>query len=221
MDDRMKNLWADLEAYIQENWVAPDEETLAAGMLCEDESPYVVKREDLSGPVWKQEKAEEDFDRKASAYREKDLELDFKKKRKQEELFSKEMILSPNANPSISLEDLIGEVGEPFHEVLFEKILQSGMTDVEVYRRANMDRKLFSKIRNNPAYHPGKNTVLALAIALKMNIDDTQDLLSRAEYALSPSSKSDVIIRYFIERKIFDIDLINIALDDHNLTILG
>ena len=95
------------------------------------------------------------------------------------------------------------------------------MTDVEVYRRANMDRKLFSKIRNNPAYHPGKNTVLALAIALKMDIDDTQDLLSRAEYALSPSSKSDVIIRYFIERKIFDIDLINIALDDHNLAILG
>ena len=54
-----------------------------------------------------------------------------------------------------------------------------------------------------------------------MDIDDTQDLLSRAEYALSPSSKSDVIIRYFIERKIFDIDLINIALDDHNLAILG
>ena len=221
MDDRIKNLWADLEAYIQENWIAPDEESLAAGKLCEDESPDVVKREDLSRPIWKREKAEEDFDKKASAHREKDLNLDFKKKRKQEDLFSKDMVLSPNAGSSISLEDLIGEVGEPFHEVLFEKILQSGMTDVEVYRRANMDRKLFSKIRNNPAYHPGKNTVLALAIALKMDIDDTQDLLSRAEYALSPSSKSDVIIRYFIERKIFDIDLINIALDDHNLTILG
>ena len=111
-------------------------------------------------------------------------------------------------------------MGKTFHEVLFEKIAQSGMTDVEVYKRANMDRKLFSKIRSNPAYHPRKDTVLALAIALKMDIDETQDLLSRAEYALSPSSKSDVIIRYFIERKIYDIDLINIALDDYGQAIL-
>lgn len=121
---------------------------------------------------------------------------------------------------SLSLEDLIGEVGDTFHEVLFKKIAQSGMTDVEVYKRANMDRKLFSKIRSNPAYHPRKDTVLALAIALKLNLEETQDLLSRAEYALSPSSKSDVIIRYFIERGEYDIHLINIALDDHGLPIL-
>ena len=94
------------------------------------------------------------------------------------------------------------------------------MTDVEVYNRANMDRRLFSKIRSNPAYHPRKDTVLALAIALKMDIDETQDLLSRAEYAFSPSSKSDVIIRYFIERKIYDIHLINIALYDYGQEIL-
>ena len=121
---------------------------------------------------------------------------------------------------SLSLEDLIGEVGETFHEVLFKKISQSQMTDVEVYKRANMDRKMFSKIRSNPAYHPRKDTVLALAIALKLNLEETQDLLSRAEYALSPSSKSDVIIRYFIEHKEYDIHLINIALDDHGQPIL-
>ena len=213
MDDRLRNLWADLEAYIQENWIVPDEEMPAAGMLCEVEFPDVVKRADLSRPIWKRE---ENFDK--TAYREKDLDLVFEKKSK---TFRKEQASFSYASDSLNLEDLIGEVGEPFHEVLFDRIARSGMTDVEVYRRANMDRKLFSKIRNNPAYHPGKNTVLALAIALKMDIDDTQDLLSRAEYALSPSSKSDVIIRYFIERKIFDIDLINIALDDHNLAILG
>jgi len=122
--------------------------------------------------------------------------------------------------PSTSLESLLKDVGNSFHEHLFEKIRESGMTDVEVYKRANLDRKLFSKIRKNPAYHPRKGTVLALAIALKLDIKQTEDLLARAEYALSPGSKADVIIRYFIERKVYDIYLINIALHDHGLPIL-
>ena len=120
----------------------------------------------------------------------------------------------------VSLEALLQTVGNSFHERLFELIRESGMTDVEVYKRANMDRKLFSKIRNNPAYHPRKGTVLALAIALKLDIRDVEDLLARAEYALSPGSKSDVIIRYFIERKVYDIIVINIALHDHGLPVL-
>ena len=121
---------------------------------------------------------------------------------------------------SVSLESLLKMVGDSFHEQLFELIRKSGMTDVEVYKRANIDRKLFSKIRKNPAYHPRKNTVLALAVALRLNIQQTEDLLARAEYALSPSSKSDVIIRYFIEREVYDIYVINIALHDHGLSIL-
>lgn len=137
-----------------------------------------------------------------------------------EEDISKAGTVFSGQGRAFSLDDLIDDVGKTFHEVLFEKITQSGMTDVEVYKRASMDRKLFSKIRSNPAYHPRKDTVLALAIALKMDIEETQDLLSRAEYALSPSSKSDVIIRYFIERGIFDIHLINIALDDYGQAIL-
>ena len=120
----------------------------------------------------------------------------------------------------VSLEDLIREVGETFQEVLFRRINESGMTDVDVYNRANMDRKLFSKIRSNPAYHPRKDTVLALAIALRLDIEETKDLLSRAGYAFSPGSKSDVIIRYFIERGVYDINLINIVLDEHGQAIL-
>lgn len=122
---------------------------------------------------------------------------------------------------SFSLDDLVNEVGQSFHEMLFLKIDMSGMTDVEVYKRANIDRKLFSKIRSNPAYHPSKQTVLALAIALKLSLDETVDLLARAEYALSPSSKGDLIVRYFIERGGYDIMTVNFALEEYGQPILG
>lgn len=120
-----------------------------------------------------------------------------------------------------TLDQLMEEVGATFHEMLFLKIDTSGMTDVEVYKRAGIDRKLFSKIRSNPAYHPAKQTVLALAIALKLNIDDTIDLLARAEYALSPGNKGDLIVRFFIEREMYDIDTINYALYEYGQPILG
>lgn len=120
-----------------------------------------------------------------------------------------------------TLDQLIDEIGETFTERLLSLIDHSGMTDVEVYKRANIDRKLFSKIRSNPAYHPRKQTVLALAIALRLNIEDTVDLLTRAEYALSPGSKGDLIVRYFIEHEIFDIMTINFALDEYNQPLLG
>ncbi len=122
---------------------------------------------------------------------------------------------------SFTLDQLMEEVGASFHEMLFLRIDMSGMTDVEVYKRANMDRKLFSKIRSNPAYHPRKHTVLALAIALRLSIEDTVDLLARAEFALSPSNKGDLIVRYFIERGVYDIRTINYALYEYDQTILG
>lgn len=121
---------------------------------------------------------------------------------------------------SFTLDQLVEEVGESFHDMLFLRIDMSGMTDVEIYKRANIDRKLFSKIRSNPGYHPRKQTVLALAIALKLNIDDTIDLLARAEYALSPGNKGDLIVKYFIERGVFDIMTINYALEEYGQTIL-
>ncbi len=121
---------------------------------------------------------------------------------------------------TFTLEQLMNEVGESFHEMLFLRIDMSGMTDVEVYKRANIDRKLFSKIRSNPAYHPRKQTVLALCIALKLSLDETIDLLARAEYALSPGNKGDLIVKYFIERGIYDIITINFALDEYGQSIL-
>ena len=122
---------------------------------------------------------------------------------------------------AVSLDQLVSGVGESFHDTLFRLIQESGMTEADVYKRANIDRKLFSKIRSNPAYHPRKHTVLALAIALNLNIDDTVDLLARAEYALSPGSKGDLIVKYFIEQGVYDIMTINYALDEYGEDILG
>ncbi len=98
----------------------------------------------------------------------------------------------------VTLDQLMNDVGDSFQDKLFSYIDESGMTDVEVYKKANIDRKLFSKIRSNPMYHPRKQTVLALAIALQLNIEQTVDLLTSAEYALSPGSKGDLIVKYFM-----------------------
>lgn len=124
-------------------------------------------------------------------------------------------------NQSADLQHLLDEVGDSFHERLFELIDSRGMTDVEVYKKAGIDRRLFSKIRSNPAYHPGKNTVLALAIALELDLNETKDLLARAEYALSPSSKGDLIVKYFIEHQVYDLMALNFALDEYEQPILG
>ncbi len=121
----------------------------------------------------------------------------------------------------VTLDQLMNDIGDSFQDKLFSYIDESGMTDVEVYKKANIDRKLFSKIRSNPMYHPRKQTVLALAIALQLNIEQTVDLLTSAEYALSPGSKGDLIVKYFIEHEIFDIMTINFALDEYGQPILA
>lgn len=120
-----------------------------------------------------------------------------------------------------SLDDVLSQVGEIFQERLFRIIDEKGRSDVEVYRRANLDRKLFSKIRCNKDYRPKKATVIALAIALELNLDETKDLLGRAELALSPGSRFDLVIQYFIEHEVYDIYTINMALFEHELPLLG
>ena len=98
---------------------------------------------------------------------------------------------------------------------------EKGMTGPEVYKRANLDKKLFSKIRTNPDYVPKKSTALALAIALKLNLDETTDLLARAGLALSPSSIAELIIRYYIQEKNYDIYDINAMLFEYDQPLLG
>ena len=119
------------------------------------------------------------------------------------------------------LKDVVAQAAETFQESLFRWIDERGMKDPEVYKKANLDKKLFSKIKKNKDYHPSKNTALALSIALRLNLDETKDLIGRAGYAFSPSEKFDLIIRFYIEEENYDIFEINEALYDFEQPLLG
>ena len=120
-----------------------------------------------------------------------------------------------------SLDDFMKKITATWQESLFQFIDEKGYDEVEVYKRANIDRKLFSKIRSNKNYQPKKITAVAFALALKLNSDETRDFLQRAGFALSPSSKFDLIIQYFIKQEVYDIYLINLALFEHEQPTLG
>lgn len=111
-----------------------------------------------------------------------------------------------------SLDEVLGGAGDSFQQRLLKLIDASGMDDVTVYKKANIDRKVFSRIRCKPDYKPKKKTAVAFAIALELDMEAMTDLLSRAEIALSPNNQFDLIIAYFVTNRIYDIFEINAAL---------
>ncbi len=120
-----------------------------------------------------------------------------------------------------TIEDIVEKLERSFTEELFARIDEKGLTDPQVYKRANLDRKLFSKIRNNKNYKPSKNTALALAVALELNLDETKDFIGKAGFALTHSSKMDIIVEYFILNGEYDIFKINEVLFAFDQPLLG
>ena len=129
-----------------------------------------------------------------------------------------------DAEESAVSEDIFSRLEDSFSTLLFKMIRKKQMTNAEVYKNANLDRRLFSKIISNSDYTPRKNTVLALAISLRLNLEETQELLRSAGYAISHSSKADLIIEYYIlhqENKYYNIDDLNFLLFQYNQVQLG
>ena len=129
--------------------------------------------------------------------------------------------LAPRMAMPGNLDDMLRETDAGFAETLLKLIDETGKKDSEIYKKANIDRKLFSKIRKNKGYQPSKPTAVAFAIALELDLQETKDFLARAGFALSHSSKFDIIIEYFILNKNYNIHEINMTLFEFDQSLLG
>lgn len=207
-------LYGDIDEYINDNYVVEKTEEEYPASYYSDEKLESPRRDSFAG----------------SAYSNASLLLDSIKPKKLGGKKSKASVADVEINECIcaepiaagrSLDDLINDIDKTFMELVFSFADAKGISDVELQKRANIGRKAFSKLKCGTTKNPSKATALALAIGLELNLDETKDLLSRAGLALSPCSKQDIIVQYFIEKEAYDIYEINIALFDHGEGLLG
>lgn len=217
-------LYGDIDEYINDNYV--DEKNQVDYPNSYGRTESVVQRSESFagglasiGAVPRFLKANKTEKRKGSNKKAESIEAAFED---EEEMLSSDMCLSaPILEEERSLDDVVNNLDKTFMELVFSFADAKGLTDVEVQKKANLDRKTFSKLKCGTTKNPSKSTALALAVALELNLDDTKDLLSRAGLALSPCSKQDVIVQYFIEKEAYDIYEINVALFEHGEQLLG
>lgn len=189
-----RNLYPDLEAYIDLNYVRERRE------------------EEYGGACYAAPNAREDSDdiKPASA------QIRYGEEPRRRKLFKKQEDAAIE-DMERRLTERMAHMSDTFPQYLLYLIEQKGMENAEVYKRAIVDKKVFSKIRTNPKYHPQKLTALCLCIGAKLNLDESRDLLARAGYALSPCDKTDIIFSYFIEHEIYDMIELDIQLEEHGL----
>ena len=234
-----QKLVEDIDSFIDDNYVEermaaeyalPEEETFSNGMSDEDrqlraaqiEEEYYRRRlrgnRDYNYSERAQRHLRSDDQLKGAAAAELDSFSIM------QPMLSMESATPPSkwgSKPKRSLEDILGHADETFQQQLFRLIKERGLTNVEVYTRANLDKRLFAKIKSNVDYMPKKQTALALCLALHLNMDEAKDLIARAGYTFSPSNKVDLVIRYFIEKEVFDVYTVDVALFDHDLPMLS
>ena len=150
-----------------------------------------------------------------------DTHSDARRERLRMECVCAPMAAAKGMVASASLTDMLKDMDAGFSETLLNLIDRSGKKDSEIYKKANIDRKLFSKIRKDPGYHPSKTTAIALAIALELDLEQTKDLIARAGYTLTHSSHFDIIIEFFIQNKDYDVFRINEVLFAYDQSLLG
>lgn len=194
-------------------------ETIAAFLMENDMTVYLVvfARDafELGGKLFHEVKAYID-----DVYVDEHTDAAWERMRRQNLADECVMCESPMGEAA-SLNELLEQVDEGFSQTLLRMIDEKHMTDAECYKRANIDRRLFSKIRNNPDYRPGKSTVLAFAVALRLTLAETRTLLERAGFALSHSSKLDIVVEYCIRTGHYDVFEINQILFELVLPLLG
>lgn len=243
-EDERKRLLEGLTKYLSDRYVPAPQAFSAASMagaaannavpffgkadaaepefLEDAEAPEFLEDSVAAAPVFAEEKARESYRplrkaKKAGKYRAEQSVCD-----------SIEPLCADNAMMGTasaekrkrSLSEAVAQLAETWQQSLLRQIDERGYSDAEVYKRAGVDRKLFSKIRSNEDYRPKKNTAVAFALALRLTLDETKDILAKAGYALSPSSRFDLIVEYFIENEVYNIDIINEALYEHGEALL-